>query len=268
MKALEKAGYLAHARTPSFKWKMERARGCIRHTLALSKRPFVSWSAGKDSSAMLYLVAEEAPEISVRILTGGETRLLYPELDEHIKWWRERFPKLDLQEILVDHVFTSGWENADFAEMYRSFFDEWEKYLYAGQNWDAVFIGLRKSESANRRFWLSRRIKDCDYAILRYSAKGNKAGILRSCPLDLWTEQDIGALFALHDIPLLGTYERDGLEARTKMRIGRQAMRFGQLEELRGRNPAGYNKLIERFPELMLYCGGQLVFKDGDQDVD
>lgn len=258
MKALERAGYLAHLPTAGYRRHLERAQATIRRALELCQRPYLGWSAGKDSSAMLWLLAEQWPEATVRVLTGGETRLLYPSIDRLMTWWREQWPGLDLQEINIDHVFAEGWEHATWVEQWRTFFDEWDVYLHAAGDWDGVFIGLRADESNKRRLALARRIEDCPYAIWRYSLgrRGASAGRYRICPLDQWTTQDVAALHAQHDIPLLESYEFAGLEARTHLRTGNISLRMGQLVELRQRDPRSYNRLIARFPELAKWGGG------------
>jgi 3'-phosphoadenosine 5'-phosphosulfate sulfotransferase (PAPS reductase)/FAD synthetase len=71
-----------------------------------------------------------------------------------------------------------------------------------------------------------------------------------ACPLALWTDADVAALIVSRGLPLLSTYKRDGFSARTKLRLGKTAMDLGQVEELRRRDPAAYNRLLQRFPEL------------------
>ncbi len=253
MRAIERAGYLAHLSSGAYQGRLRRAQATIAEGLRRCQRPYVAFSAGKDSSAMLWLVAEQCPTVSARILTGGETRLLYPSLDSVMAWWRDRWPQMDLREILVDHVFADGWEGASWLEQYLTFVGEWDKYLHASDDWDGVFIGLRADESNKRLVALRHyRLPDTSYAIWRYaeSRGGASAGSIRVCPLDAWTVQDVAALMAQHEMPLLETYQALGMEARTHMRTGRTALRAGQLIELRQRDRAAYNRLIQRFPEL------------------
>jgi 3'-phosphoadenosine 5'-phosphosulfate sulfotransferase (PAPS reductase)/FAD synthetase len=254
MRSLERAGYLAHSQTAGYRAHLERARATIRWALEHCAPVYVSWSAGKDSSVMLWLAAEECPTISARILTGGETRLLYPSLDRVIAWWRQRWPAMDLQEILVDHVFADGWQDASWVEQWRSFFNEWERYLNRScGDWNGLMVGLRSEESWYRRVWLRKHLPGCDYAIYRYSDSRARAsrGLYRICPLDRWTTADVAALTAQHDIPLLETYQFVGMEGRTHLRTGRRSVQeFGQIAELRRRDPVSYNRLIQRFPEL------------------
>lgn len=246
---LERAGYYAHAQLPIFKRRMERALGCIAEALTLCRSPFISYSAGKDSTVMLWLCLQVEPRLPVRILTGGETRLLHPGLDMVLTWWRERFENIDLIEINIDHVFADGWESASFVEQHRTFKDGWNRYLHTAGEWDGVFIGLRAEESGMRKWRTSQRVNGTDKAIYRYRS-GPRAGSYRICPIDNWTVNDVGALIALYDLPLLDTYLDGGLDRRTHYRIGWCSLLYGQLDELRIEHPEQFRAIIERFPEL------------------
>lgn len=257
MRALERAGYLAHLTTAAYGRRLERAKETIREGLARCQAPYVAFSGGKDSCALLLLVLEQWPDAWARILTGGETRLLLGNLDDVLDWFRARYPRLRLEEIHVDHVFADGWREVGFWEQYETFRGEWRRYLLPGGA-DGVFTGLRAEESNARRIALGKREPGTRLALWRYRADStnNVAGLLRICPLDRWTVEDVGALLAAHDAPLLAPYTGGGLEARTHGRLGRTSMRMGQLEELRSRDPAAYNRIVARFPELR---GGRIT---------
>lgn len=249
MNRLERAGYIAYGRGAVHQHRLLRARATIAEALHRCEAPYVAFSAGKDSQALLWLVREQEPTISARILTGGETRLLHSNLDEVLDWWRARGAALD--EVHIDHVFTGPWAEATMWEQYESFVGEWRRYLLP-EGADAVFLGLRAEESATRRRTLRLREPDTHYSIYRYRRSGlnHVAGLLRVCPLDEWTTADVAAVVAMYDIPMLAAYEHGGMDARTHGRIGRSAIRCGQLTELRARDPVAYNRLVLRFPEL------------------
>lgn len=248
--SLKDAGYQAHTMTGGYQAHVRQAADCVEFSESLCSSPFVSFSAGKDSSAMLYLVASLVPDTRAVILTGGETRLLHSDLDQVLEWWRAQFPRLDLREILIDHVFDDGWQDAGFWEQYNTFKNEWVKYLHAAVESDGVYIGLRAQESAMRRARLRERLPGCRFAIRQYAVtrKDAKSGVYRICPLAYWTDADVMAYIHSHQIPLLSAYHSE--QDRTKMRIGRTSLALGQLAELRQRDPASYNRLITRFPEL------------------
>lgn len=252
MDTVQIVGAFAHSKTSGFRNRLKRASNTIEHAYQLCKNPFVSWSIGKDSNAMLWLVLQKHPDAIVRVLTVGETRHLYPMIDDHFQWWINKFPEMDFAEINVDHVYGDGWETAEFWEQNKSLSTRYTKYFHSFGNWDGVFIGYRAEESRDRRLWLGNRLPDCPYAIRQYSPnrKDSKAGVYRIAPLDKWTTNDVMAVNVMNNIPLLPEYQTDGFESRTALRISKRTLEHGQLAKLRQRDPAQWNMLIARFPEL------------------
>lgn len=240
------SAFRAHALLPVFAKRVQQARECTRFAFELCQHPFISFSAGKDSAVMLHIAAELYPNADVRILTGGETRLLHSNLDDVLSWWKLHYPNLKFTEVFIDRVFSPEWIDKSFFEQYVTFKNEWDDYLHT-ENDDGVFIGLRSDESRYRRAWLKIRMNG--FAIRQYEGK-KRNGVYRICPLADWSEKDVAAYIVKYSIPLLSGYD-DMMTARTKTRIGGQAMiRYGQLAELRARDPENYSKLIARYPEL------------------
>ncbi len=250
--ALERAGYLAHLRGRAYQARYQRAIQTVERALELCQRPYVGFSGGKDSEALLWVVGQVWPQAHVRILTGGETRILHPELDAVLAWWRERFPEMTIVEVHVDHVFADGWETVGFWEQYSTFKGEWSRYLKP-EDADGVILGLRADESPTRRRAVALRAEGETMAIYRYTT-GPMRGVYRVCPLDRWTTEDVAALIMSEEMPLLGAYVAGGMETRTHTRLGRHSLQCGQLSELRQRDPGAYNTLLARFPELAEYA--------------
>lgn len=250
--AVQRAAAKAHMQSAGFRKRLGYARDAVEATYRVCAHPYVAYSAGKDSSALLHIVAMLHPTATARMLTGGETRLLFREIDGIYAWWRATFTRLDFDEILVDHVFAEGWEDATFIEQWATFHNEWAKYMHNAGAWDGVLLGLRSDESGMRRFWNAKRHTDEGYPIRRYSQNRDdaKAGVYVSAPLAYWTAKDVESYIIAHNVPVLSTYYRDGFDTRTHTRIGMRTIGFGQLAELRRRDPENYQRLIERFPEL------------------
>jgi 3'-phosphoadenosine 5'-phosphosulfate sulfotransferase (PAPS reductase)/FAD synthetase len=244
--SIAESAFRAHALLPVFAKRVQQARDCTRFAFELCQHPFIAFSAGKDSAVMLHIAAELYPNADVRILTGGETRLIHSNIDDVLAWWKERYPDLKMREVFIDRVFSPEWIDKSFFEQYKTFNNEWDNYLHTELD-DGVFLGLRSAESNFRRIWLQMRMNG--FAIRQYTGQKYN-GVYRICPLADWSEKDIAAYIVKNSIPLLSGYE-NGFDARTKTRIGGQAMiRFGQLAELRARDPENYSKLIARYPEL------------------
>lgn len=250
MRPVDRAGYLAHARLPSFAALVERARQTIGGMLAKCQSPYVSFSAGKDSSVLLALVTEQKPAVEARLLTSGETRLLHHDLDSILTWWRESVPALTLTEINIDRVFSDGWTDADWQTQRKAGRGDIVRYLTGG-TYDGFFMGLRDEESNARRFANKRGV------IRRYSQarRDGTAGMFVCCPLALWRTADIGAFIVSRGLPYLAEYDRVGFEGRTTARLTGDAMRQNGLQAIRLRDPDGYNRLIQRFPEITWWNG-------------
>lgn len=255
MTPIQRAGYLAYARQPVHRRRVAYALRAIRETYRIAERPYVSFSAGKDSSALLHLVATVMPDATARMLVRGETHLLHRDFPDLIDWFRERFPRLDLATVFVDRVFSEEWSDASWLEQHMTFVRvEWTKLLKGSGDWDCSIMGLRNEESGWRAYWNSFRNLGTRYPIRRYSENrtDENRGAYASCPISYWREKDVGAYIATHDIPMLEAYD-NGIQARTHSSVGRQSVAFGQLSALRERDPASYKQLIERFPELARY---------------
>lgn len=200
---------------------------------------------------MLWLVLEQRPDVEVRILTSGESRLLHGNLDEIFQWWRERFPAMRFEEVLMDRWFADEWKDATFAEQRRAGRGDIRREIPKTGEFDGWFIGLRSDESRMRRFWNNRRISGTQHSIYQYKSGGpGRVGAYRICPMAMWTTQDIGALIAMNDIPLPLAYEPHGLGHRTTMRLTSDAFLWGALAEVRARDPERYRAIVRRFPEL------------------
>lgn len=242
--ALERVGYLAHAKLPVHERRLERTREIISDGLARCENPYVAFSAGKDSAAMLWLVLERKPDVSVRILSSGETRILHRNFDVVLDWWRKRFPEMDMREILIDRVFSEEWKDADWHESRKAGRDDIQKTMSESGSFDGSFVGMRKDESPRRKKSLGK------YGpIHTYTKPVNSRTMTRICPIADWKTEDVGAMCLTRGLPLLWAYE-GGLENRTTLRLTGTSFRSNTLEKLREEDFEAYLALLERFPEL------------------
>jgi len=233
-------GFLAHAMLPVYERRINEARGYIQSALGMCENPYVAYSAGKDSSVLLHLVCEQIPTVDAQILTGGESRVLHNDLDTILEWWHS-YTQVNLIEVYVDAGYTNG---VPFSEMYEQFTDGWTRYLH-DKGHDGVFIGLRREESGNRARMINRF-----GAIHRYSEdrRDARAGTILCNPICNLQTIDVMAYLAKNEIPTFNVYETGN--ERTKTRLGKTAMGLGQMSQLRMRDPAAFNEITNRFPEL------------------
>lgn len=230
---IERAGYLAHARTPAFRRRLDEARALIDATLTRTARPYVAFSAGKDSSALLWLVRAADPSVPAWILTRAESRVVHANLDAVLAWWRAQ--GVTLTETLDATDEAPTWVEHDASQRDIRTFAPVDAH-------DAVLLGLRAAESPRRRIALRRG------ALRTITIRGRT--LLRSAPLAAWSTEDVAALHALHALPILDAYRIEGFASRTAMRLNATAVRAGAVHALRRRDRGAFNRLVARFPDL------------------
>jgi len=246
--ALTQAGFLAHATLPIYQRRIARARGWIRDALELCENPYVAWSVGgKDSSVMLDLVLKEAP-VETRVLVSGETRYIFPEFDEIVKWWRLKYKnRLTISLVETDRVWSGDMA---FDEQRKAGRNDIMNLLPTKQH-DLVFLGLRDEESNIRRLANIRGI------IRRYatSRRKNIRGKYVCVPVAKLSTADVAAYITTKQIPVFNVYTECGFEERTTLRLTGDAVRQMAFQRLRITNPKEYNTLLYRFPELNRWNG-------------
>jgi 3'-phosphoadenosine 5'-phosphosulfate sulfotransferase (PAPS reductase)/FAD synthetase len=178
---------------PEHKKKVAKARADIEKMLELCQSPYVSLSWGKQSICLMHMVYTLAPNIPGLFFREPETHLI-ADFDNVIKQFCVKW------NIIYFDVMLNKPSHQLAA-------DEWE----AEHNKDGVFIGFARHESKARRFTLS---KSDEHNIFTY-----KNGFRRSCPLRLWSDMDVAAYVAHHEIPMLSLYRKFGFGIRTSAGI-------------------------------------------------
>lgn len=258
MNALERAGFLAHTRTRTFSLRLAGARACIAEMRARCRRPFVSYSAGIDSTALLWLVLEADPAASARIVTWWDTRFLHGNLDECLAWWEQRFPQIDMGEVREGFLpdGQGGVTDVEYGPYHGPLSDvAWQTdeapaSASVKSRFDGVFLGLRSDESGQRALTHAyHRERGSPHALYQLRS-GPRAGAWRACPLERWTRRDVAALVISHDLPLLRAYDDGpdslgaGLNERTTLRLCDISLATGTLSKLRARDPQAFNALL------------------------
>ncbi|GIV81701.1 MAG: hypothetical protein KatS3mg051_1055 [Anaerolineae bacterium] len=238
-----------HASTRQFARRLDKSREIIAEALSVMQAPYVAFSAGKDSSAVLHLVRSMAPDVPA-VWSDDEWNL--PETYElveatpncyriaarvwHAEWftsWDTDNPELPEGTIWVDAPRNDGLQT--FARQ---------------QGYDGVFIGLRAEESSARRKHLR------TFGTLFYA---EKHGVWQCNPIAWWTVQDVWAYIAAYDVPYNRAYDRLAemdvpLE---HQRIGpfavERVLGHGQLQLLKRGWPDLFNEFAARFPEARNY---------------
>jgi phosphoadenosine phosphosulfate reductase len=205
-------GDLLHARWPTHQQRVFEAGKLIRRALDRARQPYIAFSGGKDSLAVLYLVHSIRPEVP---LHWSDDELEYPDTvalmeaiqqmaepgqftitlgwAEHAGWFRPWQDSRPLREKLEGTGEPYFREPLPGAARIQEPIEEW---MFRG-GFDLVFTGLRKEESQRRRDWLS-----------------GSGGLYRTrfgwrcTPLLDWTADDVWALIAASGIAYNAAYDR------------------------------------------------------------
>lgn len=201
--------------SPAFQRKLATALELTERALKRRKRPYVSFTSGKDSTAVLALVHAIRPEVTIY---WSDDELEYPETVDLMA---------KAQEIAGSQmIISSGW--ATHANWFRPWRERpfWRDPLpntipadcdsadlMAARGYGLTFLGTRADESQKRGEWL--RAAGPIYQ--------SRSG-LRCCPIWDWSADDVFALAAGWGLPINPVYDR--LE---EIGISRERQRVGPL---------------------------------------
>lgn len=248
-----------------YQQRVSYAQEGIAAMLALCPRPRVSISFGKQSLVLAHMVWQVAPDTPMHFLAASETWLMdnfgevidaflqrFPvrlhirqtndaaiDIDAPVRWLQERQPA-------IQWVFkTPGDSSWGWNRVVDEGDGELDR-LADREEYDGWFWGLAKEESQVRAMTLAKTWDGQPHpTIFRYTD-----GRYRCCPLANWHVPDLAAYIAEHDLPMLRTYHREGLDARTTARVRRRSVDVGYMGKLRHYDIQAYNILCARFPEL------------------
>lgn len=240
--------YLLHTTLPSYRRRVERARQVVAEALEKMARPYVAFSAGKDSSVVLHLVRSVAPETPA-VFSDDEWQ--FPETEELVRatpncyrvageaWHAEWFTSWQdgPRQLPADAIWVGG-RNSGPQEFARR------------QRYDGVFIGLRADENGYRRAHLRR------YGLLFFSRKD---GLWHANPIGWWRLEDVWGYILEYQVPYNRAYDRmfeAGIPPE-RQRVGpfavERAIGWGQIAILRRVWPELYERFVTEHPEAAGY---------------
>jgi len=174
--------------TKEYKDKVEESRRVISNAFTRYKNPYVAYSGGKDSIAMLHLVLQQKPEIDIWHFDHGKA-LMPREIEREII---HNAKLLGAKNLIIKTSKQLGKESArwDYKIWYNSFFGILNSVTNE-RGWDGVFLGLRQEESAKRK----RKTKEF--------FSGNEC-----YPLARWSWKDVWSYIVSNNLPYPSVYDR------------------------------------------------------------
>ena len=179
---------------PQYIRKVDKARNDIIAMLSRCEKNYVALSWGKQSIVLAHQVYSVSEDIPCVHWTGPDAQLI-----------------ADFNSVRDQFLSRWGIKYLEFSEgPMGDLMGAIDKFVYK-YKMQGVFLGLSAYESKGRKHTLRKNDSDNIYAYA--------SGMFRCCPLADWTAHDLAAYITSHDLPLLSTYHRYGLDARTSVGV-------------------------------------------------
>ena len=248
MDEAERLMFEGWAKMPQFKRKVEQAREFIKEAFAISKKPYLSCSGGKDSIAMLVLVDEVAKEIDRDYLIWSHVSdASFPGTKETI----EKATQICSRQLIFSQSQVSAFEvlkTRDKISLFGKsgyFFDSIRKFEEEHEI-DLAFVGVRASESKRRKE--AARV----HGHLFRSTVTTDRWVCN--PLVWFGIEDVFALILLNGFPLHPIYSKRHPEGIKAIRLGyltsQDLLNKGTLSFIRDNYPEQYQQIITAKPSL------------------
>lgn len=183
--------FLAWAETPQYAVSMAAATISITAALDRHARPYIAYSGGKDSTVLLHLVLQQAPETMVYHWDFGPYKLPRPIETELLGNARA----IGANSLRVETSPTYERYGRNASHVFEQEFFGRAVHELAHEGYDCAFVGLRKQEGIGRR--------------LRIDAHHSIGPIPESWPLADWCWRDVWAHVVSNNIPYLKTYDTE-----------------------------------------------------------
>ncbi len=182
---------LAWAETDEHKNAVRRAQRIVAKALEQAQRPYVAFSGGKDSTCVLHLVLQQAPDTMVLHWDYGRyyiPRTLATEFIGNAKMIGARKIRVETSQEY------ERLKRQAINVLGREYLGKLVPKLRDEEGYDLVFLGLRAEESVKRRFktagaiWYEKKMLNC-------------------APIYDWSWRDVWAYIISHDLPYASVYD-------------------------------------------------------------
>jgi len=192
-----------HAGLAIHQKRIAKSKVIIEKFLSQCRKPYIAWSTGKDSTALLHLVL--SIDSGIRVMTHHDDTD-FPEDIEYIKAVSDMLKIIPdvvspafsvLGKIKCDKIDITSDVHSKKNLAGEQFFDVIEKYRIANE-FDGCFLGLRSEESKGRK--ANRRYNGVIYS------KSNGDRICQ--PIVDWVGADVFAYLLSNNIPIHPIYRK------------------------------------------------------------
>jgi 3'-phosphoadenosine 5'-phosphosulfate sulfotransferase (PAPS reductase)/FAD synthetase len=238
----KRAQWLLHSKTEEFKRHLGYAKKDIQEARSIGLF-VISWSTGKDSTAMCHLIKSMIPDTPVMIQFDDcdwpEKRPYAERLSRRYGWaLHEVSPSFSVWETAskckIGYEELCAQTHALTAFSFISLLENKRKELGC----IGSFVGLRAEESKARKLNLS----------VRGELYQTKEGAWHCCPLGRWTVLDVFAYLVSNDIEINPCYFHNALKDPEEIRLSwalptPNGIRKGDLEHIRRYYPKQFARL-------------------------
>lgn len=182
--------FLLYSQTEEFQKKLELSKNIIEKALTEFKKHYISYSGGKDSTALMHMVLKQKEDTTVIHWDFGRYYIPRKLHNEIINNARRCGAKNLL--VLTSPLYDKLKRNAQ--GILGKCFIGIEIPKLIKQGYDCAFIGLRAEESVKRK------LKTQEYY------EYDKRGIMNVYPLRDWTWRDVWAYIISNNVPYLDSF--------------------------------------------------------------
>ncbi len=228
--------------------RVNLSRDLIRQFLSKCKKPYLSWSGGKDSTTMLWLTLKEKPDIEV-IYFDADSCLPdgWEYMQRLIKEWDINFRVVKTCPILdVLAEYGIDYQGIDYQTMKATVYEPVNQLVSEG--YDGSLIGIRAQESRGRN-WGKMKCGPL------FWSKGY--GMWECWPMLYWRKEEIWLYIDHYGMPYHPAYDKTRFDAREDIRVsywaGETKRTYGRYVWLKYYYPDLFDKLAERCPEVKAF---------------